>query len=125
MMRKSGHRAIKGAGELGNEKRLRAAAEEKARGLEVVNSKLRREAAAKPAFQQRERDRSKMISEDYEEHLAAANLQFGTRSPPGAALDSAAGRSPSPSGPPSLPRTRVESLFFFLFLRVVGDPFPP
>ena len=30
-----------------------------------------------------------------EEHLAAANLQFGTRSPPGAALESAAGRSPS------------------------------
>ena len=38
---------------LENEKRLRAAAEEKARGLEVVNSKLRREAAAKPAFRPR------------------------------------------------------------------------
>ena len=75
MMRKIEHRPIKGAEELENEKRLRAAAEEKARGLEVVNSKLRREAAAKPAFQQRERDRSKMISEDYEEHLAAAQAE--------------------------------------------------
>ena len=68
-------RPLKGEGQLGSERLARVAAEESVRALELENTRLKRQVAAAPALKQRERDRTRWISDDWSERIQAAEAE--------------------------------------------------